>query len=225
MCILFYPCQSIESVRNEVNEYVRNKVNEFVRSEVNEKTHCDHHTTNMNIFFLSLSVRRCAKYHCDKHVVKMILESCQLLWSAFHLTGINDWQTRVPENIKIYRVTHKNHPMAIWVRTNPGNFTWLARLSNQLCKEYARRYGRVHSCQSMAKWFLNNVPKCDSTDVAKRETVYSTQCYPRGCTPPPLCMPDHCKSGNLVLSYRKCYRMEKKEFAEWRYSETPYWFR
>ena len=36
----------------------------------------------MNIFFLDTDVKKCAEYHVDKHVVKMILETCQLLYTA-----------------------------------------------------------------------------------------------------------------------------------------------
>ena len=40
----------------------------------------------MNIFFLDWDTEKCAKYHCDKHVVKMILETAQLLCGAPHVT-------------------------------------------------------------------------------------------------------------------------------------------
>ena len=80
----------------------------------------------MNIFFLDLNQRKCAKWHVDKHVVKMILESTQLLWSVFYHDSpyiIKDeekifFPDFIPENIKIYKLTHKNHPMALWTRKN-----------------------------------------------------------------------------------------------------------
>jgi hypothetical protein len=36
----------------------------------------------MNIFVLSRCPRAAARLHCDKHVVKMILETAQLLYTA-----------------------------------------------------------------------------------------------------------------------------------------------
>ena len=36
----------------------------------------------MNIFYLSTNTDECARYHCDKHVVKMILETAQMLSTA-----------------------------------------------------------------------------------------------------------------------------------------------
>jgi len=40
----------------------------------------------MNIFFLDWDVKKCAEYHCDKHIVKMILETAQLLCGVHHMT-------------------------------------------------------------------------------------------------------------------------------------------
>ena len=40
----------------------------------------------MNIFFLDENPTLSAQYHVDKHVVKMILETAQLLCSVHHVT-------------------------------------------------------------------------------------------------------------------------------------------
>lgn len=94
----------------------------------------------MNIFFLALLVSECARAHCDRHVIKMILESTQLLFSAWHLTAKTGWQNLFPENVKIYRLTHKNHPMSIWTRKSIHNYRWLVSLAYELALEYDRRY-------------------------------------------------------------------------------------
>jgi len=60
----------------------------------------------MNIFFLDFDTEKCAKYHCDKHVVKMILETAQLLCGTHWVIG-----SEAP-----YKLSHKNHPCAIWTR-------------------------------------------------------------------------------------------------------------
>ena len=72
----------------------------------------------MNIFILDLDPQSCAEAHCDKHVVKMILETAQLLSSALWITGVE-----AP-----YRLTHKNHPCAIWTRESLDNYMWLCQL-------------------------------------------------------------------------------------------------
>jgi hypothetical protein len=42
----------------------------------------------MNIFVLDLDPRRCARYHCDFHVGKMITETAQILSTV--LGGVAD---------------------------------------------------------------------------------------------------------------------------------------
>ena len=93
----------------------------------------------MNIFFLSLDPAEAARLHCDKHVVKMILESCQLLYCAHWMCG-----TIMPSNA--YKKTHPNHPCAKWVRESQANYRWLCRLGLELCGEYTFRYGKHHKC-------------------------------------------------------------------------------
>lgn len=86
----------------------------------------------MNIFVLDLDPVQAAKWHTDRHCVKMILESAQLLCSVFHMQGID-----AP-----YKLTHKNHPCAVWARESYSNFIWLLNLFEALCEEYTVRYGR-----------------------------------------------------------------------------------
>lgn len=60
----------------------------------------------MNIFYLDKDPKLCAQYHCDKHVVKMILESAQLL-----CTAVNE---AAGKEVAPYKSTHVNHPCSIW---------------------------------------------------------------------------------------------------------------
>jgi len=89
----------------------------------------------MNIFFLSLNPQEAARLHCDKHVVKMILETTQLLYSSHWILNPEN----LPENA--YKLAHKNHPCSIWVRSSITNYMWLASLGLWLCEEYKYRYG------------------------------------------------------------------------------------
>jgi len=102
----------------------------------------------MNIFLLDALTTMAAAYHCDKHCIKMILETTQLLYTAW-------WFGRdclpLPEldscPYDSYRPTHKNHPSAIWVRASPTHYNWLLDLGFALCKEYYKRYGgQFHKC-------------------------------------------------------------------------------
>ena len=102
----------------------------------------------MNIFYLDNDPKVCAQYHVDKHVVKMILETAQLLSTTHWMSG-----SEGP-----YRQTHKNHPSAVWARSNKSNYIWLCELGMELCKEYTHRYGKTHKTQQHLEWLSNNIP-------------------------------------------------------------------
>ena len=79
----------------------------------------------MNIFYLDKNPDLSAQLHCDKHVVKMILEYAQMLSTAH----------RVLDNSQdVYKIAHKNHPCTIWVRENKSNYKWLSMMWFFLCK-------------------------------------------------------------------------------------------
>jgi hypothetical protein len=143
----------------------------------------------MNIFFLSFNPKTAAEYHCDKHVVKMILETAQLLYSAHW----SEERMILPQNA--YKLAHKNHPCSIWVRESLSNYMWLAELGYWLCQEYRFRYeNRTHSTEAHLLWLRANPPP-DLKDV--------------GVTEIRLAMPDEYKLPNAVESYRMYYRENK----------------
>lgn len=115
----------------------------------------------MNIFLLHLNPKIAAEHHCDKHVVKMILETAQLLYCAHHVLDaelLQEQNITLPE--KAYKKTHPNHPCAIWVRESIINYMWLAELGWYLCKEYQYRYGehKVHKTERHIEWLMKNPP-------------------------------------------------------------------
>ena len=102
----------------------------------------------MNIFFLDTDTKQCAKYHCDKHVVKMPLESCQML-SIIFSKWYYDWGTinkmdGTPYNTQ--KGAFRNHPCTAWAGQNIYNTAWLIMHGNALAFEYYLRYGKIHSC-------------------------------------------------------------------------------
>ena len=155
----------------------------------------------MNIFVLDRDVRKCAQYHNDKHVVKMILETAQLLCGVHHMVEENT--DEVP-----YRLSHKNHPCSIWVRENISNYLWLCELGLELCKEYTHRYEKRHKSQDVIEWCLINLPSIPEEDF----------------TEPPKAMPEEYKVDDVVQSYRNYYLGDKKYFSKWKKREVPYWF-
>lgn len=154
----------------------------------------------MNIFFLDRDVKKCAQYHCDKHVVKMILESAQLLCSAHHMTD------QVTDQVP-YKLSHKNHPCSIWVRDSLSHYLYLCELGLELCKEYSHRYGKRHKSQEVIEWCLTNKVKISD----------------KGFSDPPKAMPDEYKVNDVVESYRNYYKGAKMEFCKWKNRPIPDW--
>ena len=154
----------------------------------------------MNIFFLDENPKLSAQYHVDKHVVKMILETAQLLCGVHHMTDHNTDQ--VP-----YKLSHKNHPCAIWARESLSNYLYLCELGLELGKEYTYRYGKRHKSQDIIEWcIVNHPPLKELGDI----------------TPFRLAMPEECKIGNAVESYREYYIKEKKYFSKWKNRKIPH---
>lgn len=178
----------------------------------------------MNIFYLDSNVIRCAAYHCDKHIVKMILEYAQLLSTAHRVldglpyrsvTSAGRRLTRYrlddPRESLLYKATHANHPSAVWVRQSPQHYTWLHDLLQAVCHEYTRRYRKTHKVERTGLL----------TALAPHPVMIPTHL---ASVPPPLAMPDDCKTSDHVLAYRRYYRHHKRTLAQWRYSQVPTWF-
>lgn len=90
----------------------------------------------MNIFVTSDDPAECARNLDNKRVVKMILESAQMLSTAMNLSG-----AKGP-----YKSTHVNHPCTVWARASSANYYWLLTHFRALCDEYSHRYGKIHKC-------------------------------------------------------------------------------
>lgn len=187
----------------------------------------------MNLFFLDKLLEKCANSVCDKHVIKMILETAQLLYSAWHCRA----KQLPPSDLQPYRKTHVNHPMSIWVRKDEANYMFACYYGLLLCAEYTQRYGKYHKTEAhlrqLYQWGfppkqLEEPPmkKCKPVDFAYHDITY-------GLKRIPLCFgPDGEKyyvrdeHGNLlgVASYRNYYRSKQDNFKmDWK-QNRPEWF-
>ncbi len=152
----------------------------------------------MNIFILDYSPIKAAQFQCDKHVVKMPLETAQLLSSVFEAG-------EAP-----YKRTHYNHPCSIWARHSKENFLWLVEHGIALCDEYTHRYGKVHKSKAVILWCAKNIKKIKFTKKGRSKFV--------------LCFDPKHNKGNAVNSYREYYRAEKRRIAKWTKRTEPKWF-
>lgn len=159
----------------------------------------------MNIFVLDEDPELCAQMHCDKHVVKMILESCQLLCTAHHVL-----HEGTLFNETLLRPTHAQHPCAVWVRESGGNYAWLHELFSELLCEYTHRYRKLHGLQ-VYQHVLRNPPIVPVMVRCER-------------TPFKQCMPTQYQRISAVDAYRAYYVGEKAHFAKWTRREQPEWW-
>jgi hypothetical protein len=156
----------------------------------------------MNIFYLHSDPKTAAKMHCDKHCVKMILETAQLLSTAHReLDG-----DELSDRRGLYKSTHRNHPSAVWARANRENYDWLVDLFKGLLEEYTARYGKRHASSKIL------LPISLSPLNLKSGEFY----------PPPQCMPEEYKCASTTTAYRKYYLGEKMGFAVWKLG-APDW--
>lgn len=107
----------------------------------------------MNIFFLDKSPIVSAKAMTNKHVVKMILETAQLLSTAHHV--LDDEFS----HDHLYKKTHVNHPSSVWVRESNENYAWAYEHFIALCDEYTQRYNKTHATEIKLKSVLATPPQ------------------------------------------------------------------
>lgn len=154
----------------------------------------------MNIFALDIDPEQAAAWHCDAHVVKMTLETAQIISTVNRLSGKTEG---------VYRSTHINHPCTKWTLESTENYRWLWRLGMNLCVEYFGRYDKVHKSRSVF-------------ELTKTPPVI----VPRGkLTKFPQCMPEKYHQPNPIWAYRNYYKFEKNKgkLGTWRRNK-PWWW-
>jgi hypothetical protein len=176
----------------------------------------------MNLFFLDWCAEKAASYYCDEHVRKILIEACQMLYTAHHVYGANNWQDEAP--FGGYKISHKNHPMTVWVRANSANYEWTCELAVALVQEYKKRHKactkecskdcmqhlKEHKCEQHVTWLQAHVPP----HMPKSHAI----------TIPPQCMPDDCKVDNCpIAAYRQYYCKYKSSMASYYYTPVPDW--
>ena len=157
----------------------------------------------MNIFFLDKTPSFSARYLCDKHVPKMLLESAQML-----STAVQKYTDRIEE---LYKPAYPNHPMTIWVGDNRDNFTWALGNALWINNEYEYRFKKKHKSFKIIQNIDDNNYIDDIPNGFFKE--------------PPQCMPDEYRDKDYVTAYRRYYNTDKKYFAKWEKGRScPEWW-
>ena len=163
----------------------------------------------MNIFVVEENPVDAARALCDKHVVKMVLESVQLLSTVAQARGHEG----------PYKATHAKHPCTLWTGRHPANWAWLVRHASALSAEYTDRYGKLHKCDPL----IQQLEERSSTIWS--DTRFSNDSFWKEHTPFEQCMPDAYKRPSAVEAYRAYYIGDKAAIARWKDEATqPIWF-
>jgi hypothetical protein len=181
----------------------------------------------VNVFYLDECPKQCAEWLVDKHVVKMIVETAQLLSTAHRIldgqqvivhlqhkdTGKvrkkNVWILPDNRNDIVYACTHNNHPSAVWCRQSVENYNWLVDHLFALGQEYTHRYGKKHA----------TIEKC----------FFTLQSPPHGLrnwdwTQPPSAMDGtYIISDDPIVNYRHYYKYGKTKLHAWKNRSVPTW--
>jgi hypothetical protein len=183
----------------------------------------------LNIFYISEDPKQAAEWMVDKHVVKMILESAQLLSTAHRMLDgemkvvekyvegsfparyrkVKRWTLGDARESVLYSATHINHPSAIWCRQSVENYLWLVEHFYALMAEYTHRYKKIHKCQGNLAYMLQSPP-------------HNLRDY--DWTPMPSAMAEEYKLGTDALTnYRNYYKIGKSRMHKWTNRQPPEW--
>jgi hypothetical protein len=177
----------------------------------------------MNIFYVDSDPEVAARNMVDRHVVKMILETAQLLSTAHRVIDGEEyvgqsqsgrkakrWRLSGNADTIMYSATHINHPSAVWVRENSANYTWLYNHLLALGREYTYRYGRTHLTIDKLKDILKDTPE----NITQHRVM----------TKMPSCMDkQYIVSLDPITNYRNYYNYGKTDLLRWSNRPPPQW--
>ena len=180
----------------------------------------------MNIFILDQDPDTAARLQCDKHIVKMVVESAQMLSTAHRLldgielikpsksgkTNVKYWRLSGPREDNLYKAVHMNHPCTQWTMESTTNYGWHLVHFVALCDEYTYRYGKVHKSSELIPYLMELPRNIKEGPLTPFRLAMGSN---------PECMfPE-----DPVKSYRMFYQTKQERFnMNWTKREIPEWF-
>tara|TARA_R110002167_G_scaffold243200_1_gene448767 strand:+ start:91 stop:639 length:549 start_codon:yes stop_codon:yes gene_type:complete len=170
----------------------------------------------MNIFAIDNSPIKSGRQLFDKHNVKQILESFQMLGSAVIRHGATPEEMPLTSKGTPLKGGYRSHPSTLWAGENYSNFIWLCAHAIEMSREYTRRYSKVHACQKGIYHLLNMgqrfLPSGKQTpfSIAISEDMECRKIKGFGDLHP-------------VTQYRLYYKIDKAHLANWK-ANKPHWY-
>lgn len=199
----------------------------------------------MNIFYLDENPVLAAEFHCDKHVVKMILESAQLLSTAHRVLDGKKIEVRHPESNRkrsIYLMSGEEYTWEKYIQNIDGephikfklkfsNNLYAATHINHPSNVWAR--SSVWNYQWLYSLFINLLKeythrygkrhKCEDLIETLKQLPVNIPLTSQ--THIPLAMPHQCMIGSGVESYRHYYQTCKQDILVYTNRDKPFWLK
>lgn len=155
---------------------------------------------------------------CDKHVIKMITETAQLLATAVYLRSSDTDHKRLLELASakvVCKPTHHHHPCVKWAIESVDNMAWLLAHGLALSQEYYDRYGHLKQRRHRSEAYIRNTESEFPTHFDGKPELHTDFVQ---------ALPEDLRSNDAVTSYRHYYMRDKRQIARWKNGPTPEWW-
>ena len=160
----------------------------------------------VNLFYLDHNPKKCAKYYCNKHVIKILVEICQILSQIHHEIGNKNPPYKKCRGISLNLSTY------VWAKESIGNYNYCVQLALELLKEYKYRYNnKNHKSEKAIIWLKNNLPPIKKKIRTKFKLSNNVSIYNEFYN-------------DVVLASRLIYVDFKCKNDNWSIRDKPSWF-
>jgi hypothetical protein len=168
----------------------------------------------MNIFCLDKDPLQSARWLCDQHCNKMVLESAQMVANCFPIEALEDAPKTQKGTTRKY--SYWKHPCSIWARETMGNLSWLLLHSLEMEEERKDRGYNPHFSADFLKWALQNMTRSNN-DPSDEQTEFAI-----AIADDKFCRKlSYFKNQDAIGKYRLYYKYDKP-FATWKQNK-PKW--
>lgn len=167
----------------------------------------------MNIFYVDSNPTVAAQSLCNRHVVKMISESANILLWKCKKEG---YELPLSKSGTPVKLSHENHPATKWALESWGNYKWLYEHLFAMLFEYYTRYKQKHFCETYMNYLYDIRNRLD---FDKEEQTHFKGCFGN--------LNEQCgnKDMSTVDGYRLYYWLDKSSFARWpSVDKIPVWW-
>jgi hypothetical protein len=110
----------------------------------------------VNFFYLDKDPKKCAKYYCNKHILKIPIEIAQILSKIHYELNSKIDYSKIYKNSSVVKNTLGPY---CWIKESLDNYFWASKLGLELINEYKIRYNKTeHKTESILQYLYKNPP-------------------------------------------------------------------